>query len=156
MGFCCKTSNTNITPLFSLQNIQPGLQRSEAFYSLTYSMFYLGHVIAALISGFLSNKIPLWYLFMATVLLHTFGYVLYALSITGWMMLIARVLAGISTGMAISLGFAYFDFNIEKYAENLKILGEYDAKKVARVKGYVFSFFNVGTGFGYIVGACRF
>ena len=70
-------------------------------------------------------------------------------------MLIARVLSGISMGMVISLSFSYFGFSIETYAENLKMLGEYDAKKVARVKGYVFSFFNVGTGFGYIVGACK-
>ena len=118
-------------------------------------MFYLGLVITALISGYLSNKIPMWHLFMGTILLHIVGYTLYALSTTGWMMLLSRILAGISMGAVISLSFAYFGYSSQKYADNLKVLGEYDAKRVARVKGYVFSFFNIGTGAGYIFGACK-
>ena len=130
------------------------MQQSEVYYSLTYSMFYLGHVLTALIAGYLSNKIPMWYLFMGTIVLHIMGYVLYALSTTGWMMMISRILAGISMGAAIAVSFAYLGFSTERYADNLRILGEYDARKVAQVKGYVYSLFNVGTGVGYIVGAC--
>ena len=82
-------------------------------------MFYLGHVLAALLGGYLSNKVPMWYLFMGTIVLHIVGYSLYALSITGWMMLVSRVLAGISMGAAISVSFAYLGFSTVKYAENL-------------------------------------
>ena len=110
----------------------------------------------ALLSGYLSNRIPMWYLFMGTIVLHIMGYSLYALSINGWMMLVSRILAGVSMGAAISVSFAYFGFSTVKYGENLRILGEYDAKTFAKVKGFVYSLFNIGTGFGYIVGACRF
>ena len=119
-------------------------------------MFYLGHVLTALLVGYLSNRIAMWYLFMGTIVLHILGYSLYALSVTGWMMLLSRILAGISMGAAIAVSFAYFGFSTVKYAENLTILGEYDPKHYAKVKGFVFSLFNIGTGVGFIVGACMF
>jgi MFS family permease len=119
-------------------------------------MFYLGHVLMALLGGYLSNKVPMWYLFMGTIVLHIMGYSLYALSVNGSVMMVSRILAGISMGAAISVSFAYLGFSTVQYAENLRTLGEYDSKKFARAKGFVYSLFNVGTGAGYIVGACRF
>lgn len=119
-------------------------------------MFYLGHVLMALLGGYLSNKIPMWYLFVGTIVLHIIGYSLYALSVTGWMMMVSRILAGISMGAAISVSFSYLGFSTLKYAENLRTLDEYDAKKFAQAKGFVYSLFNVGTGAGYIVGAGMF
>ena len=135
-----------------MQKIEPGLQQSESFYSLTYTVFFMGYTAAAIANGFLFNLIPAWYLFLTTILSHTLGYLLYALSINGWMMLAARGLAGFSLGLVISVTFAYFGVSCDKYAENLTIVGRFEEKKVARVKAFIYSTYNIGNTIGFALG----
>ena len=133
--------------------MEPGLEQSESFYSLTYVALFVGHVMAAVTTGLLFNLIPTWYLFLVSTLSHTLGYLLYALATNGWMMILARVLAGLQLGAVDSLSFSYFGVSFEKYKQNLKVLGKFEEKKVAKVKGYVFSSNSIGTTLGFWVGA---
>ena len=55
-------------------------------------------------------------------------------------MLLARILAGIAQGSAMSTIFAYYDVSFVKYTEDLKILGKFEEKKAAKLKGYLFGF----------------
>ena len=135
-----------------MQKIEPGLQQSESLYSLTYTVFFLGYTAGAIANGLLFNLIPTWYLFLVTILTHTLGYLFYALSINGWMMLVAHGLAGFSLGLYISVTFAYFGVSSDKYAENLKILDRFEEKKVTRVKGFIFSIYNIGNTTGFVFG----
>ena len=120
-------------------------------------MLFLGYTAAAIANGFLFNLIPAWYLFLVTTTCHILGYLLYALCTNGCMMLVARGLAGISLGLNNSVTFAYFGVSSDKYAENLMILGRFEEKKVARIKGFIFSIYNIGNTIGYAfgVGKCE-
>ena len=66
--------------------------------------------------------------------------------------MLARGLAGVQLGAATSLVFAYCSLSFEKYTENLKILGKYEKKKAEKIKGHVFSLFNVGDMLGFLIG----
>ena len=134
------------------QKVEPGLEQSESFYSLTYTVLFAVHVIAAVTTGLLFNLIPTWYLFLVSTLSHTLGYLLYALATNGWMMILARALAGLQSGSVDSLIFAYYSVSFEKYKENLKTLGKFEEKKAARAKGYLFSSATFGYISGYALG----
>ena len=133
--------------------MEPGLEQSEAFYSLTYVALFVGHTTAAVATGLLFNLIPTWYLFLVSTLCHILGYLLYALATNGWMMILARVLAGMQLGAIDSLTFSYFGVSFEKYKQNLKILEKLEEKKATRVKGYLFSTNSIGTMLGFLIGA---
>ena len=134
------------------QKVEPGLQQSEALYALTYEALFVGHVIAAVTTGLLFNLIPTWYLFLVSTLSHTLGYLLYALATNGWMMILARALAGLQAGSVDSLVFAYYSVSFQKYKENLKTLGKFEGEKAARAKGYLFSSSSIGYILGYGLG----
>ena len=143
----------NYVVCFYLQKVEPGLEQSEAFYSLTYVALFVGHVIAAVATGLLFNHIPTWYLFLVSTLCHILGYLLYALATSGWMMILARGLAGLQLGAIDVITFGYYAVSFEKYKENLKTLGLFEEKKAAKVKGYVFSSSTIGYIIGYQIGA---
>ena len=137
--------------LCGLQDIEPGLEQSETFYSITYVVLFAGYSVAAVSVGLLFNHIPTWHLLFASTLCHTIAYLIYALAINGWMMIVARALAGLQLGAVTSLAFSYWSFSFVKYTENLKILGTFDEKKAQKAKGYLFStstFVNTGYALG--------
>ena len=140
-----------------VQKIEPGLELSEAFYSLTYVVLFAGYTISAVVVGLLFNLIPTWYLLLVSTVSLILGYLLYALAINGWMMLVARGLAGLSYGAVTALTFAYFGVSYEKYVEDLKILGEFEENRAAKMKGYIFSSEHIGyaLGNGIAVGTCQ-
>ena len=137
-----------------MQAIEPGLGQSEAFYSLTYMVLYFSFTAAGVAVGLLFNFVPSCYLFLTSTLTFTLGYLLYALAVNGWMMLLARGLAGFSSGAVESAVFAYYAVSYEKYTKDLKALGKYEEKKAVKMKGYVFSSYNIGfvIGNGIAVG----
>ena len=102
--------------------MEPGLEQSEAFYSQTFVTLFMGHTTAAVAVGLLFNLIPTWYLFLVSTLCHTLGYLLYALATNGWMMILARGLAGAQLGSSISIVFSYFAVSLKRYTENLESL----------------------------------
>ena len=132
--------------------MEPGLEQSESFYSLTYVALFVGHVIAAVTTGLLFNLIPTWYLFLVSTLSHTLGYLLYALATNGWMMILARALAGGQLGSVDSLIFAYYSVSFDKYTENLKTLGKFEKKRATKIRGYVFGTSAIGYIIGFLLG----
>ena len=73
------------------------------------------------------------------------------------MMLIARVLAGISLGSVNSVTFTYFGVSYDEYIWNQKVLEIYsDKKKAERMKGYIFSCLNHGMMLGPPIGLGRY
>ena len=134
------------------QQIEPGLQLSENFYSLTYSVMFAGHTVSAIACGLTFNFVPTWYLFLTAILSHTVSYILYALAVDGWTMLLSRAMSGVAVGITVASTFAYFGVSFEKYVEDLKELDKFDKKRVTRVKGFVFSLFNIGNALGYVIG----
>ena len=135
--------------------MEPGLEQSEAFYSQTFVTLFMGHTTAAVAVGLLFNLIPTWYLFLVSTLCHTLGYLLYALATNGWMMILARGLAGLQLGAVDSLSFSYYCLSFEKYTENLKSLGKYEEKKATKLKSYVFSTNSFGNVLGFLAGFGR-
>ena len=139
------------------QEIEPGLQQSEEFYSLAFTAFFFGHTSSAIANGLLFNLIPTWYLFLAAVTTHTVGYLFYASASSGWMMLVARGLAGVSLGLVTSVSFTYFGVTYERYLENQKILGICsDKNKTEQIKGYIFSTLNNGILLGPPIGLGKY
>ena len=133
--------------------MEPGLQQSEEFYSLAFTLFFFGHTSSAITNGLFFNYIPTWYLFLTAVVTHTLGYLFYASASNGWMMLVARGLAGISLGLVTSVTFTYFGVTYERYIENQKILGTYSGEeKSEQMKGYIFSTLNNGILLGPPIG----
>ena len=102
--------------------------------------------------GLTYNAIPTWYLFLFSTLSYTLGYLLYALATSGWMMILARGLAGIQLGATTALAFSYYAVSFEKYTENLKKLGKFDEKKAKSARGYLFSSYGIGNMIGFAVG----
>lgn len=142
-----------IAPSISPQLIEPGLQQSETFYSWTFTVFFIGFTISGVVAGMLTNWIPYCYLFFFSSLAHVIGYMLYALATNGWVMILGRLLAGISMGSVTTLAFAYYGVSFEEYVDNLKILEEYEEKRATRIKGFVFCLYTVGKTVGQTVGA---
>ena len=140
-------------PCLLIQKIEPGLEQSEAFYSMTYVVMFLSHAIAAVAVDFLFNLVPTWYLFLASTLSHTSGYLLYSLATNGWMMMLACSLAGLSQGAVMSLAYDYFAVSYERYTENLRIIGK---EKGARMKGYLYSTNRIGNVLGIAIGVGRY
>ena len=136
-----------------MQDIEPGLEQSETFYSITYVVLFAGYSVSAVSVGLLFNHIPTWHLLFASTLCHTIGYLIYALAINGWMMIVARALAGLQLGAVESLIFSYYSLSFIKYTENLKKIGIFDEKKDHRAKGYLFSTSNLGSILGYAFGS---
>ena len=122
------------------------------FYSLTYVALFVGHTTSAVAVGFLFNIVPTWYLFLLSTLAHTAGYIFYATATSGWMMLVARWLAGVALGSVVSLTFSYYGVSFEQYQKDLKILGKYDETKASKTKGYVFSSYRIGFVLGNSIG----
>ena len=131
-----------------MQDIEPGLEQSETFYSITYVVMFASYAVSAIGVGLLFNHIPTWHLFLASTLSHTIGYLIYALAINGWMMIVARALAGLQLGAVESLMFSYYSVSFERYTANLKTLGMFDEKKAEIAKGYLFSTNNIGNFVG--------
>ena len=115
-------------------------------------MLFLGHAIGSTTAGIMFNFIPTWYLFSLSTLSYVFGYLLYALATNGWMMVLARGLAGIQLGAAAALAFAYFGVSFEKYRENMKLLNRNEEKKLAKAKKYLFSTHSIGNLLGNVFG----
>ena len=80
------------------------------------------------------------------------GYLIYALATNGWMMLVARGLAGAQQGAVFSLVYAYDAVSFEKYRENLIALGKYDEQIAEKRKVYLYSSNTLGNLVGYFMG----
>lgn len=120
------------------------------FYSWVIALFNIGALIGAVGTGLLIKYIPYWHLILLTLLTHTVGYILYALSEKGWIIMISKILSGIYIGGEMTLALSYFAETSTEY-ENIAInLGK--KSKHGAIRRKLFAWHNVGVGIGYIIG----
>ena len=138
---------------FNLQ-IQHGLGKSEFFYSWTITTYSIGEVVFAPIAGYATVWIPYWYILMAGVLSHTFGYLLYSLSTSGWMILLSRLLTGAFAGVIETLAYSYISERESDYeAAHAKVSEANNVKvKPMRIKEYMYAFLTVSITLSYLIG----
>ena len=116
-----------------------------------------GTLIGGFATGFLVRSVPYWYLFLVTLVSHTISYVLYSLSYQGWLMMISRLLSGVSVGAIITLTFGYCTTSSQAYIEVKKDLGKpTDDKSSFRLRNYLFSALSFGQGVGFVIAAGKF
>ena len=113
---------------YNLQ-IEPGLGLSEMFYSWSITAISIGQFVGALLAGFFVKVLPYWPVTFGALLLHTTGYLLYALATEGWMIILARLLSGAFIGAEFTLAPAYFSESYDEYLTALKELGEKETRK---------------------------
>ena len=77
------------------------------FYAWMITVYSLGEVILAPISGYATRWIPYWYILFLGIAIHTIGYVLYSVAETLWIMILARLLTGAYAGIIETISFAY-------------------------------------------------
>ncbi len=110
-------------------------------------------MIGGLVSGFLVETIPYWYLWVIALTTHTLGYIIYSLASQGWLIMISRLLAGYFLGAVITLSFSYFASSSAKYVERQSELGiKTKENSKERLKNYSFTVLMFGYSTGFILG----
>lgn len=133
-----------------INQISPGLGESELFYSWVIALFNIGALFGAVGTGFLIKYIPYWHLILLTLILHTVGYVLYAISYEGWVIMLSKFLSGIFIGGEMTLALSYFAESSAEYKNIWQQMGEKRDESIIRRK--LFAWHNIGVGIGYILG----
>jgi len=145
-------SSDHISPSNVLQ-IEPGLGLSETFYHWTISVYSIGEFLGAIFAGYIVSRIPFWYSVMLTLLTDITAYVFYATAINGWMMIIARVLAGTYGSLQNVVAFAYFGVSYPLYLEALgKEERAKEEQKTTKVKDRLFTFYAIAANVGFLFG----
>ena len=113
-------------------------------------MFNMGALVGAVGSGILVKHVPYWHLVLVILALHIIGYVLYAISYDGWVMMVSKFLSGTFIGGEMTLALSYFAESSLQYEE---ILLQLDKKVIkGNIRRRLFALHNVGVGLGYILG----
>lgn len=129
--------------------MQGGLGQTEVFYSVLISLFNIGALVGAVVSGFLIKFIPYWYLIMFSLLAHTIGYIMYAVTYIDWLIMISKFLSGLYIGAELTLALSYF---AESSIEYNDIKSDSNQKGSSKLRNMLFAFHNLGINIGYIVG----
>ena len=131
--------------------IEAGLGLSEGFYHVAMLALNVGELLGAFIGSI--GRLPLWYNTMAGLLCHITGFVVYGLATSGWMMIVARVLAGMPLGMQRVPSLAYFGVSYLHYLEVLEPEERTKEEgKTTRVKDMLFVFYAVSANIGTLIG----
>ncbi len=129
-----------------------GLGQTESFYSFLISLFNLGALVGAVLCGFLVKVLPYWYLIMFSLFAHTIGYVLYAVTSIGWLIMISKFLSGFFIGAELTLALSYFaESSIEYHRLRLEVDAEKESSS-QQFRNMLFALHNVGINIGYIFG----
>ena len=133
--------------------IEAGLGLSERFYHVAISALSIGQLLGAMMASIVSDRIPLWYSTMATLLCHIVGFVVYAMATSGWMIIVARLLSGMFIGIQVVLSLAYFGVSYLRYLEVLEPEERTKEEgKTTRVKDVLFALFAVSENVGNLIG----
>ena len=128
----------------------PGLGLSEVFYSWTVSAYSIGEIFGAPVAGYMTKYIPYRYTIMLTALTLAVGLLLYALTIQGWMIIVARLLIGIHTGFDLVLVTTYLgETAIEVTAKREAVGGKRDHSG-ATLKDKLFIWYSFVTNGSYL------
>jgi len=139
--------------MFLPLQIEPGLGLSESFYHSAVSALSIGEFLGAVIGGITTGRVPFWYSAMGALLCHIAGFIMYAMSVSGWMIIVARILSGTYVGLQVVVSLTYFGMSYQHY---LEVLGSDDRKheeaKTTRVKDILFGLYVVAANFGALFG----
>ena len=135
--------------------VEPGLGKSELFYSLVVGSLQFSSIIGGFLSAILIKWIPYWYQFIFFLCTHILGFVLYGTATQGWVLLPAMLLVGFYLGAEVTLGFNYATDMSVKYVELLKDSGETfdcDKTKAVKVRNFLYALHTVGYSTGFVIG----
>ena len=144
----------HIATYFQLIQLEPGLGLSESLYALSITLYFLGESIGALATGFLVQIVPHWYITLGGFLLHTLGYVVYALTTEGWMLMLSKVLSGSFLGVILTQVPTYFSHTNDVYIAALKELDK-DVKNT-QVKDILLAFFSLVLALRFLIGIGKY
>ena len=135
------------------RQIEAGLGLSESFYHVAISAFSIGEFLGAMTASIISSRVPLGYCAMAALLCHITGFVVYAMATSGWMIIVARVLAGTFIGMQTVLVLTYFGVSYQHYLEVLGLEERTKEEgKTTRVKDTLFALYSFSANMGSLIG----
>ena len=116
-------------------------------------MFNLGSLTGAILTGFLLLCIPYWYLILLGLILHTTGYILYAVTYVGWVIIISKFISGYFLGAQITLALSYASKSSLEYVEVQREMGKKsDESTAVRVRNYIFTLQSIGISLGFLLG----
>ena len=116
-------------------------------------MFNFGSVFGAVGSGFLVKFLPYWYLFIVSLIAHITGYVIYAVTYEGWLIMISKFMSGLFLGAQWALSISYTAKSAEEYVALLEEGGvAVNENSVEKIKRYIFSSHTAGVAIGFVVG----
>ena len=125
-----------------------GLGASEVVYSLAAGMTSAGEFGGALLVSVATQRLGYMLLFVSGAVLQTVGFLIYGCSTAGWMVVVARILNGVNSGILVSLPFSYFGQSVAEYGslKGLDIVGKERVKnQLIYVTGLLSSFTFIPT-----------
>ena len=111
----------------------------------------MGALIGGFGTGCLVKFIPYWYLILVSLVLHTVGYILYAISNEGWLIMTSKLLSGFFIGAELTLALSYFAESSIDYQAAMKELGK-SVESSESVRNNLFALHNIGVNIGYFLG----
>lgn len=125
------------------------------FYAWMITVYSLGEVILAPVSGYATRWIPYWYILLAGIGVHIIGYVLYSVTQTFWMMVLARLLTGAYAGVIETIGYAYIGERAVEYESAIarkKMLSGKKLSKATRIKEKAYALLTLSVTLSYLAG----
>jgi len=119
-------------------------------YALGFTLFNVGELVGAFITGLLVQFIPYSYISFIGLVIHILSYVLYGMSTQGWMLLFSRPFSGLFIGSSLTLAPTYFGETSELYIRELRQYG--DKKKNVQIKDVLYAFHSVAMAGGFLLG----
>lgn len=98
----------------------------------------LGALCIAVLGGRVSHKV----LILIGPLAQTIGYIIYGLSINGWMVILARLLIGINNGANVASVVSYYNYSVPKYNELALKLGKKQRPNFNKTLTLFYAFFG--------------
>jgi MFS family permease len=83
--------------------------------------------------------------------LHTVGYIVYAVSTEGWLIMTSKLLSGFFIGAELTLALSYFAESSIDYQAAMKELGK-PVESSEAVRNNLFALHNIGVNIGYFLG----
>lgn len=138
----------------AFSQFEAGLGVSEGVYAWAVSANNIGGIFGGISGGILASIIPYWYSLLAALICYTVGALLYGTAQYGWMVVMARLLIGIFSGLQRSLIYAYIAMSYQSYVEIKQRAGKMmNLTKYCRIKDILFSLYTISTSAGYFIGA---
>jgi len=116
-------------------------------------VYSIGEFLGAIFAGYIASRIPFWYITLLALLTNITAYVLYAAAINGWMIISARLLAGLFGGSRNVISYTYFGVSYPVYLEALgKEQRVKEEQKTTKVKDKLFTLYAVAGNLGILFG----